>query len=301
MADFMGMMNEQGSGLFDIMGILNLLRQLYDQSQSQQMQSRPRSQGLAGAADSGAQQGSGGGATQLPRLPAGTGVPTYGMPAGWTMDQGVPRGWTPGPGGSMFDPAGNGYDAAGHPTTFAGVTNPQLSMPTDRTDLIRSLAHSTQADRYGNTPYIGSSASGYATVTSIPDFSKPPLPGNMIDPRNWDPTQWVNHGEWYNPQVEQARLTYNTLQGQGSHTPNAQHMAANDWRSFGFANKQTWKQAGRPIGQGGIGGGSAPMMGGGSGAMGIGLPSVGSAPAWQTGGYATKFDWKQAGRPTGTP
>lgn len=35
----------------------------------------------------------------------------------------------------------------------------------------------------------------------------------------------------------------------------------------------------------------------GSGTIGIGLPSVGTLPQWQAGGFADKAAWKQAGRP----
>lgn len=323
-------------GGLDLMSILDLLRQLYAARQSQQ--------GLAGAADSGVQQG--GGARQLPTQPVGGGNPTYGMPTGWQQSQGIPAGWgsVPGGAGAMSDPAGNTYDAAGNPLTFTGITTPQTSMPTDRAALIQSLARSSQPDRYGNVPYNGSTP-GTARITAIPDFSKPPQPGNMVDPRNWDPTQWVNHPEWHNEEVwrayQQSQGAYNnrgpytdpsggsTLPYQKQPLPPAsswgydpatkmwgyQGVAApnlsqpgqyqNVWSSLGFHNRADWKQAGRPqtLPQGtplysGVGGpyrgGTTPVTGG---SMSIGLPSVGGGPAWQTGGYATKYDWKQAGRP----
>lgn len=293
---------------------------------------------------------------QLPTQPTSGGNPTYGMPAGWQQGQGVPAGWTSGQGGVMTDPAGNTYDAAGNPLTFTGITTPQMTMPTDRNALLQALARSTQPDRYGNTPYAGSTP-GFARISSIPDFSKPPLPGNMVDPRNWDATMWINHPEWHNPEVDRAydisqgtfnhRGPYTDPSGgsllpfqkqplppasswgfnpatgmwgyQGVPTPDLSQPGqyANDWTRLGFHNAADWQAAGSPtsLPQGtplytGVGGQyrapATPTSGapaGGSGQMGIGLPSVPPMTAWQqaqASGFAgTKPEWKQQGRPAG--
>lgn len=313
---FGGLLSGDGSsglGGFDLMGILDLLRQLYAARQP----ANGMNTASASSGDSGGQAG------QLPHMPGGgPGQPLQG--------------------GAFSNGRGDTFDAAGNPLTFAGVTSPQMTMPTDRTALIQSLARSSQPDQYGNVPYNGPTP-GMAHITAIPDFSKPPQPGNMVDPRNWDPTQWVNHPEWHNEEVwrayEQSQGAFNNrgpytdpsggsllpfqkqplppasswgynpatkMWGyQGVAAPNLSQPGqyANLWSSLGFHNKADWRTAGRPasLPQGtplytGVGGPyHAPAAG--SGTMGIGLPSVGSAPAWQQQNFADKAAWKQAGRP----
>lgn len=225
-----------------------------------------------------------GSAGQLPGMPGGGGsapfTPNFSLPPTQYQNTpnsvNLPAGYT---GGVTFDAQGRATDDSGNPFPIGiGITSPVGTEPTDRAGLLRALQPSTIADPYGNMP----GARG-AQVSHIPDWTKPPLPGNMADPRNWNPTMWVNHPEWQNNDVWASyqrslgaydkRGPYTDPSG-GSILPllngptgtrlnapsfDIHHPPAyggsptfspgqfvNDWSRLGFHNRQDWRSAGKP-------------------------------------------------------